>query len=63
MKLRFMTTMALFSLAAWPAGAQPTQPAPPSALETLGAMHQRARPLIGPKSRRLARRPIRSSRI
>jgi glucose/arabinose dehydrogenase len=37
MKLRFQTTVALLSLAAWPAAAQPAPPA--SALETLGAMH------------------------
>ena len=39
MKLRFQTTVALLSLAAWPAAAQPAPPAP-STLETLGAMHQ-----------------------
>ena len=49
MKLRFTTTVALFSLAAWPAGAQPAQPAPPSALETLGAMHQTGTPIDWPE--------------
>ena len=39
MKLRFKTMVALLSLAAWPAGAQPAPPAP-NTLETLGAMHQ-----------------------
>jgi glucose/arabinose dehydrogenase len=39
MKLRFQTTVALLSLAAWPAAAQPAPPAP-SALDTLGGMHQ-----------------------
>ena len=38
MKLQFKTTVALFTLAAWPAAAQPAPPAP-TALETLGAMH------------------------
>lgn len=40
MKLQLKTTVALMTLAAWPAAAQ-QQPAPPSpsALETLGAMH------------------------
>src|SRR3979490_2097096 len=38
MKLHWKTTVALFTLAAWPAAAQPAPPAP-SALETLGAMH------------------------
>jgi glucose/arabinose dehydrogenase len=38
MKLHWKTTAALFTLAAWPAAAQPAPPAP-SALETLGAMH------------------------
>jgi hypothetical protein len=39
MKLRFLTTVALLSLAAWPAAAQPSPPGP-TTLETLGAMHQ-----------------------
>ena len=39
MKLRFKTTVALLTLAACPAAAQPAPPAP-STLETLGAMHQ-----------------------
>jgi glucose/arabinose dehydrogenase len=38
MKLHLKTTVALLTLAAWPAAAQPAPPAP-SALETLGAMH------------------------
>jgi hypothetical protein len=44
MKLHLKTTVAIFTLAAWPgtwpAAAQPAQPAPSGALETLGAMHQ-----------------------
>jgi glucose/arabinose dehydrogenase len=42
MKLPFQTTVALLSLAAWQAAAQPSPPAPntPTVLETLGAMHQ-----------------------
>jgi len=41
MKLGLKTTAAaIMSLAAWPVAAQPAQPAPPSTLETLGAMHQ-----------------------
>jgi len=40
MKFGLMTTAAIMSLAAWPVAAQPAQPAPPSTLETLGAMHQ-----------------------
>ena len=39
MKLHLQVTMATLTLAAWPAFAQPAAPAP-SALETLGAMHQ-----------------------
>jgi len=39
MKLRFTTTVALLTLAACPAAAQPAPPAP-STLDTLGAMHQ-----------------------
>ena len=39
MKFGLMTTAAIMSLAAWPVAAQPAQPTPPSALETLGAMH------------------------
>ena len=43
MKLHLKTTAAIFTLVAWsgtwPAAAQPAQPAPNSALETLGAMH------------------------
>src|SRR5467141_2573293 len=38
MKLHLKATAAMFALAAWPAAAQPAQPAP-NALETLGAMH------------------------
>ena len=38
MKFGLMTA-AIMSLAAWPVAAQPAQPTPPSALETLGAMH------------------------
>jgi hypothetical protein len=38
MKLHLKATAAMFALAAWPAAAQPVQPAP-NALETLGAMH------------------------
>jgi glucose/arabinose dehydrogenase len=41
MKLHFKATVAILTLAAWPAAAQPAPPAPPAnALETLGAMHQ-----------------------
>ena len=40
MKLHLTTTAAILTLAAWPAAAQPAAPAPNSALETLGAMHQ-----------------------
>ena len=47
MKLRFMMTVALLSLTAWPAAAQPVQP--PSALETLGAMHQTGTPIDWPE--------------
>jgi glucose/arabinose dehydrogenase len=39
MKLHLKTTVALLTLAAWPAAAQPAPPAP-NALDTLGAMHQ-----------------------
>src|SRR5580704_6031234 len=39
MKLGLKTTAAIFTLVAGPAAAQPAQPAPNSALETLGAMH------------------------
>ena len=39
MKLRLQVTMATLTLAAWPACAAGAAPAP-SALETLGAMHQ-----------------------
>src|SRR5450631_4805019 len=39
MKFHLKTTVALLTLAAWPAAAQPAPPAP-STLETLGAMHQ-----------------------
>src|SRR5450432_4079238 len=39
MKFGLMTSAAIMSLAAWPVAAQPAQPSPSSALETLGAMH------------------------
>src|SRR6478752_8145031 len=39
MKIHLKTTVALLTLATWPAAAQPAAPAPSSALETLGAMH------------------------
>src|ERR1700675_38804 len=39
MKLHLKATVAMLTLAAWPAAAQPAPPAP-NALETLGAMHQ-----------------------
>src|ERR1700676_3981143 len=39
MKLQCKTTVALFTLAAWPAASRPPPPAP-NALETLCAMHQ-----------------------
>ena len=39
MKIHLKTTVALLTLATWPAAAQPVAPAPSSALETLGAMH------------------------
>src|ERR1700712_4907862 len=39
MKLYFKATVAMLTLAAWPAIAQPAAPAPNSALDTLGAMH------------------------
>jgi glucose/arabinose dehydrogenase len=38
MKLYLKATVAMLTLAAWPAAAQPAAPAPNSALETLGAM-------------------------
>jgi hypothetical protein len=38
MKLYLKATVAMLTLAAWPAVAQPAAPAPNSALETLGAM-------------------------
>src|SRR5438477_9969340 len=59
MKHLFQATVALLSVAAWPAAAQPSPPAP-TTLETLGAMHPA--PLIGRKSRKPVRRRIRSSR-
>jgi len=40
MKLQLKATVAILTLAAWPAAAQPAAPAPNTALETLGAMHQ-----------------------
>src|SRR5665811_1960321 len=40
MKSYLKTTVALFSLAAWPAAAQPAAPSTPSTLEILGGMHQ-----------------------
>src|SRR6201747_603391 len=39
MKLYLKATVAMLTLAAWPAVAQPAPPAPNSALDTLGAMH------------------------
>src|ERR1700742_5116575 len=39
MKLYLKATVAILTLAAWPAAAQPAAPAPNTALETLGAMH------------------------
>src|SRR6202158_3453320 len=49
MKLGLKTTAAIMSLAAWPAAAQPAQPTPPSALETLGAMHPTGNPIDWPE--------------
>jgi hypothetical protein len=40
MKLHLKATVAILTLGAWPAAAQPAAPAPNTALETLGAMHQ-----------------------
>src|SRR5664279_3302835 len=40
MKLYWKTTVALLTLAAWPAAAQPAPPSTPSTLEILGGMHQ-----------------------
>jgi glucose/arabinose dehydrogenase len=40
MKFHLKATVAILTLAAWPAAAQPVAPAPNSALDTLGAMHQ-----------------------
>ena len=48
MKLHLKTTVAMLTLAAWPAAAQPAPPAP-SALETLGAMHQTGSTLDWPE--------------
>src|SRR6201990_2979968 len=39
MKLQLKATVAILTLAAWPAAAHPAAPAPNTALETLGAMH------------------------
>ncbi len=49
MKLGLKTTAAILSLAAFPAAAQPAQPTPPSALDTLGAMHQTGTPIDWPE--------------
>ena len=49
MKLGLKTTAAILSLAAGPVAAQPAQPTPPSALETLGAMHQTGTPIDWPE--------------
>src|SRR5258706_447985 len=49
MKLGLKTTAAILSLAAFPAAAQPAQPTPPSALDTLGAMHQTGTPTDWPE--------------
>jgi hypothetical protein len=48
MKLRFKTTVAMLTLAASPALAQPAPPAP-NALDTLGAMHQTGTPIDWPE--------------
>ena len=50
MKLDLQTTMAVFTLMALPATAQPAPPGPSSsALETLGAMHQTGTPIDWPQ--------------
>ena len=50
MKLRLQASVALMTLAAWPAAAQPAPPGPSSsALETLGAMHQTGTPIDWPE--------------
>ena len=48
MKLHLKTTVAMLTLAAWPAAAQPAPPAP-NALETLGAMHETGSTLDWPE--------------
>jgi len=49
-KLDLQTTMAVFTLMALPATAQPAPPGPSSsALETLGAMHQTGTPIDWPQ--------------